>query len=158
MYMLVSTCACVCVYVYETVYVLRSENSLWEFVLSFHQVGLRYQARVVRLGSKPLYPLHHLAGPCFKCWPDISSFNQHSNHVEWPCFRWRMWLAECHTCNGGNRPEGSSDVQMMQSLKERLRRGWGAVVSTKLRVGWFFSEKTVVSTDTYGSWWALGTG
>lgn len=43
--------------------VQRSEDSLWESVLSFHHVGPRDQTEVIRFGSSRLYPLsfpaHH---------------------------------------------------------------------------------------------------
>lgn len=40
------------------VYVWKSENKL---ILSFHRLGPRDQTQVIRLGSKYLYPLGHLA-------------------------------------------------------------------------------------------------
>lgn len=43
-----------------TVHVGRSEDNLQESVPSFHHVGLRDQAQVIRLGGKHLYSLSHL--------------------------------------------------------------------------------------------------
>lgn len=40
--------------------VLISEDNLQDLILSFHQVGPRHRAQVVRFGSKYLYPLSHL--------------------------------------------------------------------------------------------------
>lgn len=43
----------------------RSENNSQESVLSFHSVVPKAQTRVVRLGSKSLYPQSHAVGPVF---------------------------------------------------------------------------------------------
>lgn len=42
-----------------------TEENLWESVLSFLHVGSKNRSRVVRLGSKRLYPLSHLSSPLF---------------------------------------------------------------------------------------------
>lgn len=46
-----------------TVYLWRSEDSLAEWIPSFHCVGSKNHVRVLRLGSMCLYPLCHLTGP-----------------------------------------------------------------------------------------------
>jgi len=56
---------CMCFYAYEDLsamtHVQESKDSLWEFILSFHYV--RGWDQVVRLGSKHLLSLNHLASP-----------------------------------------------------------------------------------------------
>lgn len=42
---------------------VKSDNSLWEWVLSFHQWGLWPGIQVTRLVSKYLYPLSRLTSP-----------------------------------------------------------------------------------------------
>lgn len=46
-----------------TVYMWRSEHKFGEQVLSFLHVDSRYQTQVIRLGSKPIYPLRHFTCP-----------------------------------------------------------------------------------------------
>lgn len=47
-------------------YVFRSEDNLWELILSFLVVP-RDQTQVVRHGDKCFYWLSYLAGPKFLC-------------------------------------------------------------------------------------------
>lgn len=54
----------ICVYVHDMEYVWRSEDSLWELVLSFHHVGSRFQTQRIRLGGLHLYCPIHLTSPC----------------------------------------------------------------------------------------------
>lgn len=43
----------------------RSEDYLWESVLSFRPVGPRYQTQVARLGNRYLHPWNRLTGSLF---------------------------------------------------------------------------------------------
>lgn len=52
-----------CVYMPWSMYVWKSEESLWELVLSFHHVGPRDGTHVIRLNNKFLYLLSHLSSP-----------------------------------------------------------------------------------------------
>ena len=54
---------CVPTYTYTHLYVRRSENNLWELVLSFYHMWPEDQTWVIRLNSKHLYRLSHLTSP-----------------------------------------------------------------------------------------------
>lgn len=47
----------------------RSENNLWELVISFHHVGSRKRTQGPRLGPYSLCPLSHLASSLFYFFP-----------------------------------------------------------------------------------------
>lgn len=48
------------------VYVWRTEDNLYGLVLSYHHGVPRDQTRIIRIGSKHLYPLSHLSGPLMR--------------------------------------------------------------------------------------------
>lgn len=49
----------------STMALMGNQNNSLESIPSFYQVEPRDQIQVVRLGSKPLYPLSHLHSPLF---------------------------------------------------------------------------------------------
>lgn len=49
-------------YLMTCIYTCRSENNFWESALPFYHVGTGDQIQIIRLGSKRLSLLSHLAG------------------------------------------------------------------------------------------------
>lgn len=72
LYLSLSVCMCVWQSGWSMSPVWRSEDNLWEPILSFYCVSLRDQTQVVRLGGKRLSLLSHLTGSLSRlssCWP-----------------------------------------------------------------------------------------
>lgn len=55
----------VCVHVCHRVHRLRSEDNLWQSVLSFHHVCPGNRTQIMRVGGKCLYQMSHLGAPEF---------------------------------------------------------------------------------------------
>lgn len=61
---------CMNVFVFGCIHVMtylwRSEDNFWKKIISFPQIGPRYQTQVIRLGSKCLHQLIHVSRPEFR--------------------------------------------------------------------------------------------
>lgn len=63
----------------------KSENSLWELVLSFHCAGPRDWAQIIRLGGRCLYRVSCISGPVsFRIRLELWIFARNSTEATWP--------------------------------------------------------------------------
>lgn len=46
-------------------HILRSEDNLWQSILSLHHVGPGNRTQIIRVGGKCLYQMSHLGAPEF---------------------------------------------------------------------------------------------
>ena len=76
---------CVCVFISTMTYMEKPEDNLLESLLSCH-VAPRDWTRVIRFGSKHLYPMSHLTCPLPIFWDRVS-------HWTWSSPNWLDWLA-----------------------------------------------------------------